>query len=89
MAADLQVLSIQFAPRNYFFDGSSVKPGAGWGGCTVSLVPEDKVDQFIHKIKHTYPPYKHLEGDALKEAIFATKPGNGACGEFILPFCST
>ncbi|PPQ92591.1 hypothetical protein CVT25_007283 [Psilocybe cyanescens] len=53
--------------------------GAGWGGCTVSLVPEDKVDQFIQKIKHTYPPYKHLEGDALKEAIFATKPGNGAC----------
>lgn len=56
-------------------------PGAGWGGCTVSLVPEDKVGEFIQRIKETYPPYKGLEGDALNEVIFATKPGRGACGK--------
>lgn len=46
------------------------------------------MDRFVQKIKNTYLPYKLLEGDALKEAIFATKPGNGACGESIFPFCS-
>lgn len=53
--------------------------GAGWGGCTVSIVAEDQVDGFIAKIKEEYPPYKGLEDGALKEAIFATRPGRGAC----------
>jgi len=53
--------------------------GAGWGGCTVSLVAESKVAVFISKIQQTYPPYKNLEGDALHQVIFATKPGSGAC----------
>ncbi|KDR75975.1 hypothetical protein GALMADRAFT_247167 [Galerina marginata CBS 339.88] len=53
--------------------------GAGWGGCTVSLLPEGRVDEFIQKVKKTYPPYNKLEGDALNEVIFATKPGSGAC----------
>ena len=57
--------------------------GAGWGGCTVSLVAEGKVEEFIQKVKETYPPYKNLEGAALSEAIFATKPGRGACGKCI------
>jgi galactokinase len=56
--------------------------GAGWGGCTISLVAENKVDDFIQTLKETYPPYKNLEGDALHEVIFATKPGRGACGKF-------
>ncbi|KAI0950666.1 hypothetical protein AcW1_007917 [Taiwanofungus camphoratus] len=53
--------------------------GAGWGGCTVSLVAEDAVDAFISKIKAAYTPYRNLEGDALREVIFATKPSSGAC----------
>lgn len=53
--------------------------GAGWGGCTVSLVSEGKVKDFIQKMKESYPPYEDLEGDALDEVIFATKPGRGAC----------
>ena len=57
--------------------------GAGWGGCTVSLVAEGKVEEFIQKVKETYNPYKNLEGAALSEAIFATKPGRGACGKCI------
>ncbi|KAJ7157613.1 Galactokinase [Mycena crocata] len=53
--------------------------GAGWGGCTVSLVPEGEVESFIKKVSETYPPYKGLEGDALSEVIFATSPSAGAC----------
>ncbi|KAH9949915.1 galactokinase gal [Amylocystis lapponica] len=52
--------------------------GAGWGGCTVSLVAEDNVDAFIAQVKAAYGPYKNLEGDALREVIFATKPSSGA-----------
>ncbi|KAJ7054482.1 hypothetical protein C8F01DRAFT_1324025 [Mycena amicta] len=53
--------------------------GAGWGGCTVSLVPEDQVDSFIKKVAAAYPAYKGLEGDALSEVLFATRPSVGAC----------
>ncbi|KAG6856269.1 hypothetical protein H0H87_005954 [Tephrocybe sp. NHM501043] len=53
--------------------------GAGFGGCTVSLVAEDKVQSFIEQIRDTYPPYKGLEGEALSEVIFATSPSSGAC----------
>ncbi|KAK7053464.1 galactokinase [Paramarasmius palmivorus] len=52
--------------------------GAGWGGCTVSLVAEDDVDAFIKRVSEAYAPYKELSGDALKEVIFATKPSSGA-----------
>jgi galactokinase len=61
--------------------------GAGWGGCTVSLVPESEVDSFIKKVSETYPPYKGLEGDALSEVIFATRPSTGACGAYLLLAC--
>ncbi|KAG6917711.1 hypothetical protein DXG01_001362 [Tephrocybe rancida] len=53
--------------------------GAGWGGCTVSLVAEDKVQSFIEQIRDTYAPYRGLEGEALSEVIFATRPSSGAC----------
>jgi galactokinase len=56
--------------------------GAGWGGFTVSLVTESKVEAFIQTVKAGYPPYKDLEGEKLSEAIFATKPGSGACGQY-------
>ena len=55
--------------------------GAGWGGCTVSLVAEDQVEEFIRKVKEGYEPYRALEGEKLREAIFATKPSAGAFGE--------
>lgn len=63
----------------HFYLGCS---GAGWGGCTVSLVAESEVESFITKIKDAYGPYKGLEGGALREVIFATKPSSGACGGF-------
>ncbi|KAK2459880.1 hypothetical protein APHAL10511_008080 [Amanita phalloides] len=60
--------------------------GAGWGGCTVSLVAEDKVETFIAQMRKSYPPYRELDGDALNEVIFATKPSSGACGMYNLSF---
>lgn len=58
--------------------------GAGWGGCTISLVPEDDVEGFIKRVKAAYPPYHDLEGEKLSEAIFATHPSSGAFGTFVL-----
>ncbi|CAL1717416.1 unnamed protein product [Somion occarium] len=60
--------------------------GAGWGGCSVSLVPESQVDTFIAKVRSRYPKFRGLEGDALNEVIFATKPGVGAFGRFPLAY---
>lgn len=54
--------------------------GAGWGGCTVSLVDETQVDAFIAKIKAGYGPYLDLGGEELQQVIFATKPSSGVCG---------
>ncbi len=56
--------------------------GAGWGGCTVSLVAEDRVEEFIAKIKEGYAPYRELSDEKLRDAIFATKPSSGAFGEY-------
>lgn len=55
--------------------------GAGWGGCTVSLVAEDAVPAFIAHMREAYPPYRGLDDGALSQVIFATKPSRGACGE--------
>ncbi|KAI0052334.1 galactokinase gal [Auriscalpium vulgare] len=60
--------------------------GAGWGGCTVSLIAEDNVSSFIEKLTAAYPPYNNLKGDALSEVIFATKPSSGACGMWLSSF---
>lgn len=56
--------------------------GAGWGGCTVSLVCESKAEEFKKKLKEGYPKYKGLTEEKLNEAIFATKPSSGAFGTF-------
>ncbi|KAG8730181.1 galactokinase [Ceratobasidium sp. 423] len=55
--------------------------GAGWGGCTVSLVKAGDVGAFMKKVKEGYTPYRNLDEGKLKEAMFATKPGAGACGK--------
>lgn len=54
--------------------------GAGWGGCTVSLVAEDDVEPFIRKISESYLAYHGFTQDELHEVLFATKPSSGARG---------
>ncbi|KAK9893861.1 Galactokinase [Cystobasidium minutum MCA 4210] len=55
--------------------------GAGWGGCTVHLVLEDRQDELIQALQSEYyaKHYPKLSGEELQEAIFATKPEEGAC----------
>ncbi|KAG5457353.1 MAG: GHMP kinase [Olpidium bornovanus] len=52
--------------------------GAGWGGCTVSLVPETIVADFIEKVKDAYYRPRGLSEEVINGAIFATRPGSGA-----------
>ena len=49
--------------------------GAGWGGCTVSLVPEDKLEAFLDAVCGTY--YKERR-EEMGSSLFSTKPGPGA-----------
>ncbi|KAI0267823.1 galactokinase gal [Gloeopeniophorella convolvens] len=56
--------------------------GAGWGGCTVSLVAEDKVPEFIARLRNAYTPFTGLDDDAFAEIVFPTKPSSGACGTY-------
>ena len=56
--------------------------GAGWGGCTVSLVSENDVEGFKSKLRGGYPKYRGLTEEELNEVVFATKPSSGAFGTF-------
>ncbi|OMJ09665.1 Protein GAL3 [Smittium culicis] len=53
--------------------------GAGWGGCTISLVPESMVDNFIKDVKEKYygKRYPNLTQEELNNSIFSTRPGSG------------
>jgi len=35
--------------------------GAGWGGCAISLIPFDKVDEFLNAIKSVFFFYWHIK----------------------------
>lgn len=50
--------------------------GAGWGGCTVHLVPADKVDDVVTALKNQY--YARLGEAALKDGLVVSKPGTGS-----------
>ncbi|KAK9826693.1 hypothetical protein WJX74_010258 [Apatococcus lobatus] len=55
--------------------------GAGWGGCTVSLVREGAVEAFIRAVKDQYFKQCISEGKVaaanLDEVIFASRPASG------------
>ncbi|KAJ9621348.1 galactokinase [Taxawa tesnikishii (nom. ined.)] len=54
--------------------------GAGWGGCCVHLVPQDKVD----KVKKTWEDkyyrkrFPDMSDEKLREAVVVSKPGSGS-----------
>ncbi|KAJ2866215.1 galactokinase [Coemansia aciculifera] len=58
--------------------------GAGWGGCSVHLVPANKVDDVKKALADQYYAtyFSDLSTERLSEALFATKPGRGACYYF-------
>ncbi|KAJ8924749.1 hypothetical protein NQ315_000902 [Exocentrus adspersus] len=52
--------------------------GAGWGGCAVSLLLPDNVDEYIVFLKEKF--YKTLSvGDKWGAVLFSTAPQAGAC----------
>ncbi|EPQ32073.1 uncharacterized protein PFL1_00271 [Pseudozyma flocculosa PF-1] len=55
--------------------------GAGWGGCTVHLVPKPKVQSFIQAIRTGYyaKKFPDLTEEQLQDACFDTQPAGGAC----------
>ena len=54
--------------------------GAGWGGCTVHMVPESKVDDVIGALKEKYysKRYPDISESKLNEAIVISQPGYGS-----------
>jgi len=54
--------------------------GAGWGGCTVHLVPQDKVDAVTEGLMNEYynKKFPDLSADKMKDAIVISKPGQGS-----------
>ncbi|MDX2444453.1 MAG: galactokinase [Bacteroidales bacterium] len=52
--------------------------GAGFGGCTVSLVDQDQIDGFIDKLGKTYSEKTNLQAD-----FYVADVGNGVCELFL------
>ncbi|KYQ93073.1 galactokinase [Tieghemostelium lacteum] len=53
--------------------------GAGWGGCTISMVPTDQVPQFLEKVYQIYySKLPNLPKDR-SSYFFVTSPSQGAC----------
>ena len=54
--------------------------GAGWGGCSVHLVPQDKVEKVKQKWTEKYykPRFPDMTDERLAEVIVASKPGSGS-----------
>ncbi|OAX82717.1 galactokinase [Emergomyces africanus] len=53
--------------------------GAGWGGCTVHMVPQDKVTDVTEALKKEYyfKKFPDISPEKLEEAMVISKPSNG------------
>ncbi|MEE6503126.1 hypothetical protein FKM82_004747 [Ascaphus truei] len=52
--------------------------GAGWGGCTVSMVPISKLSEFLLSVQDSYYKTNDQRLALQQRSLFATKPGSGA-----------
>lgn len=54
--------------------------GAGWGGCSVHLVPKDKVEGVTRAWEEKYyrKRFPDITEERLKEAVVVSKPGIGS-----------
>ncbi|XP_061451022.1 N-acetylgalactosamine kinase isoform X2 [Rhineura floridana] len=52
--------------------------GAGWGGCSVSMVPVDKLERFLADVKEAYYKNNNQKLALEENCLFATNPGSGA-----------
>lgn len=55
--------------------------GAGWGGCSVHLVPEEKVEAVRSAWEEKYykKHFPDMSKEKLEEAIVSSQPGRGSC----------
>jgi galactokinase len=51
--------------------------GAGWGGCAVSLIPKEKLNEFLNNVQKLY--YSRFDQKTFANAAFPTKPSAGIC----------
>ncbi len=51
--------------------------GAGWGGCAVSLIPQEKLKDFLDNVQKLY--YSKFDEKTFANVAFATKPSAGIC----------
>lgn len=66
--------------------------GAGWGGCTVHLVPKDKVEAIKEAWERKYylTKYPDMSREQLAEAVVVSQPGPGAMlYEFTISFVNS
>ncbi|KAI9833440.1 MAG: galactokinase [Thelocarpon superellum] len=54
--------------------------GAGWGGCCVHLVPEDRVEAVMQTWEREYyrKKFPDITAETLAEAVVVSKPGSGS-----------
>lgn len=54
--------------------------GAGWGGCTVHLVPQDRVEAVIQALDNEYynKHFPDMSAETMEGAIVISKPGQGS-----------
>lgn len=52
--------------------------GAGWGGCSVHLVPADKVDSVMEALRKEYYSKLDLTEEQKEEAVVVSRPGSGS-----------
>ncbi|KAM4572770.1 N-acetylgalactosamine kinase [Odontesthes bonariensis] len=52
--------------------------GAGWGGCAVSMVPNEKVESFLQAVRAAYYLPDARRAAMEKQSLFVSKPGGGA-----------
>uniref|UniRef100_A0A8C1NI30 N-acetylgalactosamine kinase n=2 Tax=Cyprinus carpio TaxID=7962 RepID=A0A8C1NI30_CYPCA len=52
--------------------------GAGWGGCTVSMVPGERIESFLQTVREQYYVPDARRSALEKQSLFVTRPGGGA-----------
>ncbi|OAA40494.1 galactokinase [Beauveria brongniartii RCEF 3172] len=52
--------------------------GAGWGGCTVHLVPVDKIDAVKEALEKEYYATRHLTEEQQAQAVVISRPARGS-----------
>ena len=52
--------------------------GAGWGGCTVSLIKCKDKEKFMENMRKEFYEGRELAGRSIDDVLFATHPGSGA-----------